>query len=508
LRPDNRHATERLKSQLAARIDEMCPPGLSPSSESLAANHLKLFQDLLSGRLGPRYLEDRARLEQQYQSVGLDPSVYISMLSVHLNEVLPDMLAAVGETSSAVVAVLRSLLRSVLLDVGLVLNASAARAERDALTELPNRRALAKCLPMELERGRRFGESFALLVADVDRFKSCNDQHGHAAGDHVLRLVASVLCEELRDMDLVCRSGGDEFVVVLPRVDPTAAAIIAERIRATVAWRASTLDDVPFPATLSVGVAIYPRDAEEEHSLVARADRALYQAKASGRNRVCLYRDLLADRLEKDRGLLKQLLSDNLGWSRPIVAALDRKVPRLYEHMEAVTQLSVALARELGLGGTELEAVKHAALLSEVGWYARPDPWSIGTAAVGTPEDLVREHVEHGWELLSQVVGAESVARLVKHHHEAWDGTGHPDRLRGKDIPLGARIVHVADRIGTLQATSPCGYKLPGVEALRQIAEDAGRLYDPEVIGALVRVTRRSHGGRMGTWPQLAGGLC
>jgi diguanylate cyclase (GGDEF)-like protein len=158
-------------------------------------------------------------------------------------------------------------------------------ARTDALTGLVNRRHLEEHLAAQASLAHRHGTTMAVLVCDVDRFKRVNDEHGHAAGDAVLRVVAGRLEEGTRREDMVGRWGGEEFLVIGPHSDIEAAAILGERVRAAVAGT-----PVPLPGggalsiTISIGCAAGADQSWEE--LVRRADAALYAAKASGRNRV------------------------------------------------------------------------------------------------------------------------------------------------------------------------------------------------------------------------------
>ncbi len=162
-------------------------------------------------------------------------------------------------------------------------------ATRDALTGLLDRREATRLLDEEILRARRYQRPLALLWIDLDHFKQVNDRLGHAAGDAVLRGLSGLLSTKVRQVDLVSRFGGEEFVVVLPEMDAAQAEQSAERLRQLVASTPLQLDDGrSVDLTMSVGVAIFPDDGEDAPKLIAAADRAMYQAKASGRNRVVM----------------------------------------------------------------------------------------------------------------------------------------------------------------------------------------------------------------------------
>jgi diguanylate cyclase (GGDEF)-like protein len=166
------------------------------------------------------------------------------------------------------------------------------QATRDPLTGLYNRRYLDDSLQRELDRCARDGQPLSLLLIDLDHFKQINDRHGHGAGDEVLRQISALLLRQMRSSDICCRYGGEEFLLVLPGVDQEAAIERAELCRRQIAGQqsANKPDDVglPFAVTLSIGVACSPDARQLPAELIERADRALYRAKAEGRNRVCV----------------------------------------------------------------------------------------------------------------------------------------------------------------------------------------------------------------------------
>jgi diguanylate cyclase (GGDEF)-like protein len=160
-------------------------------------------------------------------------------------------------------------------------------ALRDGLTGLYNRRFLDETLERDLSKLKRDNKKAALLLLDVDHFKRFNDTHGHQAGDEALRRVGTALAAAVRASDVVCRYGGEEFLVFLPDCDQTEAVAKAEKIRAAVAGTSMTMGDRVIPSvTISIGLAMYPAHARTRAQVIQAADRALYRAKGDGRNRV------------------------------------------------------------------------------------------------------------------------------------------------------------------------------------------------------------------------------
>jgi diguanylate cyclase (GGDEF)-like protein len=160
-------------------------------------------------------------------------------------------------------------------------------ATHDPLTGLLNRREFDRILREEEERARRFGHALSLIIIDIDHFKAVNDAHGHPAGDAVLREIARRMSGEVRTVDRVARLGGEEFGVILMQCDRAAAILVAQAIRAAVRGRPVDMEnDQALAVTLSAGVASLPHDVYSAAELVVAADKALYAAKAAGRDRV------------------------------------------------------------------------------------------------------------------------------------------------------------------------------------------------------------------------------
>lgn len=159
-------------------------------------------------------------------------------------------------------------------------------AYRDGLTGIFNRRYFEMRVAEEIERARRYGAGMAVLMIDIDQFKRLNDEFGHLLGDEVLRQVSSLLHQQLRKIDVVCRYGGEEFAILLSQTNPQHALSVAEKLRnITEGWQ---FPGVPRPVTISGGAAAFPDHGTSRDELVRAADGALYMAKQAGRNRVML----------------------------------------------------------------------------------------------------------------------------------------------------------------------------------------------------------------------------
>ena len=182
----------------------------------------------------------------------------------------------------------RAQLRQIAAELAVVNRRLANAALTDLLTGLPNRRAAMDLLQQTWSAASRSGRPFAVLMLDVDHFKEINDSYGHAAGDLVLREVSTMLRNAARREDSVCRIGGEEFLVICPNTDRQLARVVAERLRDALASRPIAIGKTLRTITISIGVAEREADMPQSDALIGTADRALYQAKSAGRNRICM----------------------------------------------------------------------------------------------------------------------------------------------------------------------------------------------------------------------------
>lgn len=155
----------------------------------------------------------------------------------------------------------------------------------DGLTEIYLRRYFIDRLSEEIERSRRLKLKFSILMIDIDHFKNCNDRYGHMVGDAVLREIASIVKNNVREIDLTARYGGEEFSVLLPETGRDGALHVAERIRRACEGRLISAYDENLKFTVSIGISIYPEDARDPEPLIEKADEAMYRSKQEGRNR-------------------------------------------------------------------------------------------------------------------------------------------------------------------------------------------------------------------------------
>ncbi|MCP9484375.1 MAG: diguanylate cyclase [Gaiellaceae bacterium MAG52_C11] len=347
-------------------------------------------------------------------------------------------------------------------------------ARTDNLTGLANHRAFYDDLAGEIARRNESGSTFSLMAIDLDGLKAINDTRGHQAGDaHIVR-YAHRLRTEVGSMGTVYRTGGDEFMILLPDQRNWNAINLAHAIHGVTALDLGA-------RALSIGVT-ESTQTEHRQALVRQADLALYEAKRA-KLAVVPYRAALEP---AGPGPAVEGVSPQ---QRELAAALARAVDArdhgTSNHSGLVAELAVAIAVEHGLGGRRLERLRVAGLLHDVGKIAVPDAILRKATPLATKEqDVMRDHVAVGHDILA-AAGFVEEAGWVMHHHEHFDGSGYPEGRAGEEISLESRIIAVADAFEAMTGARPYREKLSTEQALAELRERSGTQFDPSCVRAL-----------------------
>jgi two-component system cell cycle response regulator len=335
-----------------------------------------------------------------------------------------------------------------------LLGVSRVEATTDTLTGLSNRRKLKADLALALADGA----PYALVLLDLNGFKSYNDSYGHGAGDSLLAQLGEALAEGVRGVGEAYRMGGDEFCVLVrdPR-DVEALGALSARALAT---RGNG-----FSITAAYGAVVVPDEAGDATTALVLADTRMYRQKNSSR----------LPAAHQSAGVL--------------IAVLQERAPGLASHVRTVADLACATAIELGMAGDDLDALRHAAALHDIGKMAVPESILEKPGPLSDAEwELMRRHTLVGERILSAAPALERSAQLVRWSHERVDGGGYPDGLSGETIPLGSRVILVADAFDAMTSQRSYGRVMSSDEALAELRRCAGTQFDAAAVTAFERV--------------------
>jgi diguanylate cyclase (GGDEF)-like protein len=356
--------------------------------------------------------------------------------------------------------------------------AAQMAATTDSLTGLRNHRAFQDDLAEAVADAGNGGMPVALCLIDVDRFKQVNDRCGHPAGDAALRALANLLRSAAPG---AYRLGGDEFAIML-RGSAEEAATIIGRIKDAYA---AGVEGVSEPCTISGGIAVLPGHADDVASLKAHADLALYLSKRTGKNKVNVYQvDIGGGELLPDLGLgfgrdVRLRLAEKL------IAVVDARDSYVGEHATAVADLVLAVGKLLGVGERELRHLYVAGLLHDLGKIGIPDAVLRKPGPLNAAEQaLMRTHPRIGFDLLDGL-DLSPVDTWILHHHENFDGSGYPFGIAGEEIPLGSRIILVADAFNAMTTRRSYRGPISEAEAVAELWAKAGSQFDPTVVAAM-----------------------
>ena len=354
----------------------------------------------------------------------------------------------------------------------------------DPLTGLGNHRHFHDRLEHEVTEAEEKGVAVSVCILDIDNFKELNDTLGHPKGDLVLSQVAG----RLRQDGEAFRIGGDEFALLLPGRDEREALSVADGI----IRRVSLLEAAPGLAVrLSAGVVTYPQLGLDRSEIVTVADQAMYLAKEHGKGRVRAYHPDLAD-LPQFAGLGDAPDRDaRLRAAASLAHAVDARDAYTGRHSYVVAQLSARVAGLLGLDAEEVELVRLAGSLHDLGKLAIPEEILRKPGPLSDAELLVlRRHPQIGFRMLRSL-GVEPVSTWVLHHHERWDGRGYPHGLGGEEIPLGSRILFVADAYDAMTSDRIYQEHVAHEDAVAELERCAGTQFDPQVVAVFVKSVKR-----------------
>jgi diguanylate cyclase (GGDEF)-like protein/putative nucleotidyltransferase with HDIG domain len=414
------------------------------------------------------------------------------------------------------------------------------QAITDGLTGVKTHRFFMEALSAEWKRSTRAGRAFALVLMDLDRFKFVNDFYGHLEGDLVLQRVGHILETNCRRSDVVARYGGDEFVILMPETNMEHARQLASKLRGWVSADPLLREK---NISASFGIACYPLHGSSPQELIQVADASMYLSKHQGGNAVSTAdhfdpneakkwkRDVLEAYLgvtlkrlfatgpeafeeiyQRLTQFTESLASTETGNTKATTApvqgpqalpqavldtvtslafAIDAKDHYTQGHSQKVSAYAALIAEAMAMSDAEVEEIRLGGVLHDIGKVGIPENILNKSGPLNPDEwETMKSHVRFGAKILDPLTPLARIREMVLHHHEYFDGSGYPDALGGEKIPLGARIIAIADAYDTI--TSDRTYKKArrAADALAELERCANAQFDGAIVEVFVRTMR------------------
>lgn len=372
----------------------------------------------------------------------------------------------------------------------------------DPLTGCHNWRYFMHRAHQELSRARRHLYNISFVVIDIDYFRQINEVYGISVGDVVIKELVGILNEQVRKEDTVCRWMEDEFFIILPHLSREDAYRVAERIKGKISIRKFKYKKFSLNVKVSMGVVSFPGDnVYNTKDVITALHSCLSSAKAKGGNNVVFYSgpqqinfekhkkkniNGFRTKIEKLNALLtRDLLEMIYGFAR----AIEAKDSYTGRHVEYTALLAEKIARELALPSPEIENVKHAAVLHDLGKVGIDESILSKKGPLTVKErEIIKSHPWTAAEILREIHALRGAIPAILYHHERYDGQGYPLGLKGEEIPLSARIVAISDVYQALVSDRPYRKAYSKKRAIEIIKKEIGTHFDPKIGKIFLKV--------------------
>ena len=351
-------------------------------------------------------------------------------------------------------------------------------AVKDGLTGLFNHRSFQDILGSYIRNSKKENKEVSLLFMDIDNFKNYNDVNGHQRGDWLLTRLGEVLMNTVGDLGIVTRYGGEEFAVILYNQSEDTALNLGELIRQNIqnTYFIGQEHQPNKHITVSIGVSTYPKVAKTKKELIELADNALYRAKSFDKNRVERYYNILD---EIDPSIDKKSLESVAN----MLNNINMKDKYTYGHSERVVIYAKKFATYLQMKDKDKKELLLGAYLHDIGKLEISKELLTKREKLSESEfNILRQHPTLGSDLVSSIKEFADVIPLIKYHHEKYDGTGYPSKLKGDDIPYLARILTIIDSFDAMTSKRPYNIRKDYKQAIGELEKCAGSHFDPELV--------------------------
>lgn len=351
----------------------------------------------------------------------------------------------------------------------------------DNLTSLYNRKYAFECV----ENACIKQQPKSLILLDIDDFKLYNELYGSQQGDNLIHHCAHRIQKVIGENDLAFRYGADEFMVLHDGCDAVDASALAHTIINS--FHDSETEDTVWDMTVTVGISVFPVISPDAKSLLRNAEQAVYYGKMDGKGKVIVYHKGLEHR-SKDPNI-RSSYERVAPTIYALTAAIDAKDAYTFIHSMNVSKYAVILAEAIGMNDYEIEVIREAGLLHDIGKISIPETILKKTSRLTEEEyNIMKTHVENSTKMIRYLPNMDYVIPAVVGHHERYDGMGYPRGLAGENIPFMARVLTVADCFDAMTARRPYKQPLSIAYAVGELKRNRGTQFDPVLSDKFVEL--------------------
>lgn len=379
-------------------------------------------------------------------------------------------------------------------------------AMRDYHTGLYNYHYLVDIVEAEFHRAKRHATPLSVVMIDIDYFKSINEIYGTKCGDLVLKQLARQLRQLVRKYDIVIRFGGEEFAILCPATDKKEAISLGQRVLDAVSVYNYGENGQAIKLKLSVGVASFPEPKIiKGMDLVDAAGKAMDDVKDYGGNKVYYFTDTKKKASQEEgktkadvKDLRKRLDRLSKKTNQNLIEAIfafaktiELKDHYTGEHVEKTVHYATELAKRLALAPDDIERIKQAAILHDLGKIGISDKILLKKAKLTKTEfEKIKRHPQIAADILRPIQVLHDIIPYIFYHHERWDGSGYPSGLKKEEIPVGARIIALADVYQALSSDRSYRKAFEKSKVLKIIKEGAGNQFDPKIVKVFLGILK------------------
>lgn len=349
----------------------------------------------------------------------------------------------------------------------------------DDLTSLYNRKHSFECIDNCCMEQR----PSTLILLDIDDFRLYNELYGVKEGDQLIHRCAQIILQEISEEDLAFRFGADEFMILMAGDDADLGMELARRIIDRIVCFQT--EEMVWDITITCGISAFPSISADSVAFLHNTEQAVYYGKLEGKGHMAVYRSGMEDRSQNpDIRAAYERVAPTI---YALTAAIDAKDSYTFIHSMNVSKYAVILAESMGMNANEIEIVRDAGMLHDIGKISIPESILKKTSSLTAEEyDIMKTHVENSTKMIRYLPDMDYVIPAVLGHHERYDGKGYPRGLAGEDIPYMARILTIADCFDAMTARRPYKQSLPISYAVEELQKNSGTQFDPALTAQFI----------------------